>query len=221
MRDKLSPGFIQAMIWLAAVAFVALVAAIALTTNLSPESSNQALDAEPSVAQPPSPEAPEPGVEDEPEVSRPSAGELDESTAEVESAGPPKPPPVIPDSLRPEYDRPRRGAPPAEPPEPPERRPRPKGITENQFIEASALMVVARESFTDTPEGRKSLAQACDGILQERDIDKQVFEAYSDYLATDPETRERIRDRILERADELREPMIEVKVHPRPRRRSR
>ncbi len=224
MKDKLSPGFIQAMIWLAAVAFVALVAAIAFTLNPPPESSDQGLDTEQSVTQPPSPEAgePEPGaaVEDEPEVSGPSAGGLGESTGAVEGAEPPTPPPIIPESLRPEYDRPRRGAPAAEPPEPPKRQPRPKGITEAQFIEASALMVLARESFTDTPEGHKSLETACDGILEERDIDKQVFEAYSNYLATNPETRERIRDRILERADELRAPRVEVEVKPRPRRRS-
>jgi hypothetical protein len=218
MRQELSPAFVQAMIWLAAVAVVALVAAVAFTAHQPPEQPEEAAEAQLRLGEAPPAESGEAGGEAIMEGET-SPAPLDEPTQDSGSPRPPAPPPVIPESLRPDLDAPGRLDRPPEPPkpEPPKRVPKPKGITEDQFVEVSALMILARESFTDTPEGRKSLAEACDAILEERGIDKEAFEAYSDYLAADPETRQRIRDRMLERADELRAPRIEIEVRPTPR----
>lgn len=226
MRQQLSPGFIQAMIWLAAAVVVAFVAAALFTVQRPPAQPGETPSVAPTAAQPPAAEPlqpePETAAEEGAEVRRPSPAVIEEPAEESEGSGPPERPPLVPESLRPDFDGPRRVERPPEPPQPevPKRVPKPRGITEDQFVEASALMILARDSFTDTPEGRRSLEKACDGVLEERGIDKAAFEAYSEYLAGDAEARQRVRKRFLERADELRAPRVEVEVRPTPRRRS-
>jgi hypothetical protein len=78
-------------------------------------------------------------------------------------------------------------------------------------------MVLAREAFADTPEGRESLEKACDRILMDRGIDRDDFEAYTGKLAADDKRRTRIQNRILERVDQLQALEVTAGVSPTPR----
>jgi hypothetical protein len=79
-------------------------------------------------------------------------------------------------------------------------------LTEQRFVEISALMVLAGESFTDSEIGRKSLEVACQAILEENGVDRAEFERMSEEIAADPTRRAQVEDRVCERVDRLGRP---------------
>lgn len=210
MKGRPSPAFVQAVIWIAAVAVVATVAAIAFTVNQpSPVEEEGGSPAAPVVR-------PGPLSVEDVESPVPPDDELDSAPPSEEYV---PPPPIIPDERLPHHDALEVTSRPSEPRRP-ERKappPRPSGINETQFVEASALMILASEAFADTPEDKKSLEKVCEAILKDRGIERKTFEAYRDYLVGDDERRDRVHDRIIERVDELQAPTVRVEVGPLPK----
>jgi hypothetical protein len=83
---------------------------------------------------------------------------------------------------------------------------RPQELTEDLFVELSAEMVRAAESFTDSEVGQKALAQACESILRDHGVKREDFEKMSKEIAADPERTADVRDRVYERVDALAQP---------------
>lgn len=83
---------------------------------------------------------------------------------------------------------------------------RPQELTEELFVELSAQMMLAAESFTNSKVGQKSLEQACESILQAHGVKRADFEKMSDEIASDPKRTADVRDRVYERVDALGQP---------------
>ena len=82
----------------------------------------------------------------------------------------------------------------------------PQTLTEALFIEISALMYVAQDSFTDSDVGQRSYERACEGILERQGVSRADFERMSDEIGKDSRREARVVDAVLERADQLRHP---------------
>jgi len=107
------------------------------------------------------------------------------------------------------------GATPATPTPAPAEPGRPQPVTEELFVEISAEMLVAADSFTDSDVGQRSFERACEGILQQHGVARADFEGLEAQIAADPERQARVVDLTLERADQLRHP-TNVRVGPSP-----
>jgi len=87
--------------------------------------------------------------------------------------------------------------------------PRPSGpreLTEALFVELSAQMLVAADSFTDSEVGQRSFERACEGILAQHGVSRADFEKLEAEIAGDATRQARIVDEVLDRADRLRHP---------------
>jgi hypothetical protein len=83
---------------------------------------------------------------------------------------------------------------------------RPQRLTEDLFVELSAEMVRAAESFTNSKVGQQALGQACEGILRAHGVKRADFEKMSNEIASDPKRAAEVRDRVYERVDALEQP---------------
>ncbi len=111
----------------------------------------------------------------------------------------PQPPAEAPTPALPsDQPRPPASGPATAPPAPPQE------LTEGLFIELSAQMLVAADSFTDSDVGRRSFERACEGILAQQGVSRADFDRMEEEIAQDPQRQARVVDRALERADQIR-----------------
>ena len=108
-------------------------------------------------------------------------------------------------------------------PEPSAPTPSPQGpvarqrLTEELFIEISARMLVAADEFPVSEVGQRSFERVCEGILEAQRVSRADFERMEAEIAQDTKRQAAVVDRVLERADQLRQPTgIQVRPSPGP-----
>jgi hypothetical protein len=82
----------------------------------------------------------------------------------------------------------------------------PQELTEALFVEISAQMLVAADSFTASEVGQRSFERACEGILEDHGVPRADFEKMEAEISGDPSRQARIVDEVLECADRMRHP---------------
>ncbi|HJN15975.1 MAG TPA: hypothetical protein QGH10_10810 [Armatimonadota bacterium] len=203
MKKPLSPAKVQALIWLGAAVVAAIFAAIAwpILTKV-PEPEPPAFAAEPAPAT----------TELAERAAAPATEEADLLAIDEPIADPPVEPAPAPDP--PSVTGPARAVEPAAS----DRSRGDQALTEKQFVDVSAMLILASEWATEAGDGQEALDQASDSILRRRGIDKAEFEAMSESIAQDPERLERILDEIETRVTALRVGGIDIGTLREPHR---
>jgi len=76
-------------------------------------------------------------------------------------------------------------------------------LTEDLFVELSALMLIASASFDESEAGQMAFEQVCEDIVTQHGVAPDEFRRMSEEIGRDPARSEEIRNRVFERVSQL------------------
>ncbi len=196
MNKPLSPEVVQALIWIVAVVIVIVAGVVAFAINRPAPAPAKV----PAAATQPAP----PGQSTQPAQPAAPGGPPGQPSSPTQPPGTPSPPPGTTRGQRAPTQMNMRsgtssGLPPMNPPPPGSVK-----VTEDIYIDIAAKMLLIAEGAARTANVQKAAEQAYKDLLINRGVSEADFRKYSDAVAGDPKRRDRIKQLILARADQLR-----------------
>lgn len=88
----------------------------------------------------------------------------------------------------------------------------PGALTEEQFIEISARVLLGVAAIQDRPDAKSLIPPLMEKVLRDAKVSEDDFEAFAQRIYADPERSKQVGDAILERVEKKTTPQMRVRV---------